>query len=222
MGRVNTPDPLSGLHIASPCSAKWEEMSGDDRVRHCGHCRLNVYNLSVMDVEEAAELLAADSESLCLRLYRRSDGTILTRNCPSGTKAQASRRRWRTQDVAAAVAGSLIVGSILMPTSGAYPRPAARRIALQMAAASGDLQRIEALLSVGVDPNARVKDGYTPLMYAAAHGQNKAIRLLLRRGADASLREPHGLTALQIARREGFPNSEALLRSQEQLNILSE
>src|SRR5262245_30602687 len=39
---------LARLRIASPCSADWDEMTGDDRVRFCGRCRKNVYNLSEM------------------------------------------------------------------------------------------------------------------------------------------------------------------------------
>ena len=37
--------PLDNIQIARPCEARWEEMSGDARVRHCQLCKLNVYNL---------------------------------------------------------------------------------------------------------------------------------------------------------------------------------
>jgi hypothetical protein len=40
--------PLNDLRIASPCSANWDEMVGDNRQRFCGDCKLNVYNLSGM------------------------------------------------------------------------------------------------------------------------------------------------------------------------------
>ena len=45
---------LDDIQIATPCSASWDDMRGDDRVRHCGDCRMNVYNLSEMTRAEAA------------------------------------------------------------------------------------------------------------------------------------------------------------------------
>ena len=76
--------PLDNIRIASPCSADWNEMYGNDRMRHCGDCKLNVYNLSGMS-REAAENLVMNAEGrLCVRFYRRLDGTIITENCPVG------------------------------------------------------------------------------------------------------------------------------------------
>jgi hypothetical protein len=37
---------INNIRVASPCSADWEQMQGDDRVRHCDACNLNVYNLA--------------------------------------------------------------------------------------------------------------------------------------------------------------------------------
>jgi hypothetical protein len=62
-------------------------MRGDERVRFCAQCSLNVYNLSDMTRREAEGLLALSEGRLCVRFYRRSDGTILTRNCPVGLRA---------------------------------------------------------------------------------------------------------------------------------------
>lgn len=59
-------------------------MHGDSRVRHCGECNLNVYNLSEMTRQEAESLIARREGRLCVRFYRRADGTIITRNCPKG------------------------------------------------------------------------------------------------------------------------------------------
>ncbi len=35
---------LENVRIASPCSASWDDMVGDERVRFCGQCTKNVYN----------------------------------------------------------------------------------------------------------------------------------------------------------------------------------
>jgi|SoiMethySBSTD1v2_1073268.scaffolds.fasta_scaffold837323_2 hypothetical protein len=76
--------PLNNIKIASPCSADWEGMFGNERKRFCGDCKLNVYNLSGMTRTEAESLLEQAEGGLCVRYYRRADGTILTQDCPVG------------------------------------------------------------------------------------------------------------------------------------------
>ena len=39
---------LDNIRVAAPCNADWNDMTGDDRVRHCGSCSKKVYNLSDM------------------------------------------------------------------------------------------------------------------------------------------------------------------------------
>jgi len=73
------------LTIASPCPASWDDMEGDDRVRFCPECELNVYNLSAMTEEKALKLVEEREGRLCVRLYQRRDGTVLTTDCPVGT-----------------------------------------------------------------------------------------------------------------------------------------
>jgi hypothetical protein len=75
---------LSQIKIASPCHARWEDMSGDERSRFCGQCEKHVYNFSAMNAEEVADLIRSKEGKLCGRFYRRRDGTILTANCPVG------------------------------------------------------------------------------------------------------------------------------------------
>src|SRR5262249_54296783 len=82
---------LDQIQVASPCPASWEMMSGDDRVRFCPQCTLNVYNLSRMSRQEAEAMVQSQEGRLCVRFYRRRDGTVLTRDCPVGL--QAARKR---------------------------------------------------------------------------------------------------------------------------------
>ena len=82
---------IQNIRIASPCSADWNKMIGDGRVRHCGECNLNVYNLSAMTEREIKQLVAKSEGRLCARLFRRADGTILTQNCPVGLKTLTRR-----------------------------------------------------------------------------------------------------------------------------------
>ena len=87
-------NPLDKIKIASPCAANWDEMIGDNRARHCSECRLNVYNLSEMTKREAENFLLEAEGRVCLRVYRRLDGTVITNDCPVGLaklKKQISR-----------------------------------------------------------------------------------------------------------------------------------
>lgn len=82
------PIKLKNIRIASPCPADWEKMVGDERVRHCSECNLNVYNLSAMTERQVQELIAdSRGKRLCTRFYRRADGTVLTQDCPWSFRA---------------------------------------------------------------------------------------------------------------------------------------
>jgi len=92
---------LDRIQIAAPCTADWEGMSGDERVRHCGECRLNVYNISEMRRDEAERLITTTEGRLCVRLYRRRDGTVITNNCPVGLRGIQRRFRRIAAGIAA-------------------------------------------------------------------------------------------------------------------------
>lgn len=102
--RAKVPLPLlSRMKVASPCSAKWEDMSGDAHARHCAQCDKSVYDLSSLSAPEAEALLRERGQSLCVRFYRRADGTVLNADCPVGAK-----RKRRLQVVGGALAASLV------------------------------------------------------------------------------------------------------------------
>ncbi len=82
---------LSNVRIASPCHVPWNSMQGDERVRHCDQCKLNVYNISAMSKEDAEQLILQREGRLCISLFRRTDGRILTRDCPKGVMRLAKR-----------------------------------------------------------------------------------------------------------------------------------
>jgi hypothetical protein len=87
---MSTRSLLDALKIPTPCPASWDRMTGDDRVRFCRECRLNVYTLSSMTRAEAEELLREKEGRVCVRYYERADGTVLTQPCP-GALAAARR-----------------------------------------------------------------------------------------------------------------------------------
>jgi hypothetical protein len=79
-------------------------MHGNERVRFCGECSLNVYNLSNMTKRDAEALILKTEGRLCVRYYHRSDGSILTSNCPVGL--QAFKRR--VSGISKAIASSVL------------------------------------------------------------------------------------------------------------------
>lgn len=97
-------NPLNNIKIASPCSADWEAMYGNNRSRFCGECKLNVYNLSGMSESDAEDLIRNTEGRLCVRFYQRADGTVITDDCPVGW----ARIKQRTRLVATAVFSMLM------------------------------------------------------------------------------------------------------------------
>lgn len=84
-------NPLGNIKVASPCSQDWNAMIGDERKRFCGSCQLNVYNLSGMTKDEAEQLILNSEGRLCVRFFKRTDGTVLTKDCPVGFAAFKKR-----------------------------------------------------------------------------------------------------------------------------------
>ena len=82
---------INKLRIASPCSVSWKTMAGDERRRFCDLCQLNVYNFSEMTAQEVQKLIAESEGRICGRLYKRADGTVLTKDCPVGLRAYQKR-----------------------------------------------------------------------------------------------------------------------------------
>ena len=80
-------DNLDRLRVASPCPTSWEQMCGNERVRYCELCNLNVYNIAELTRKEATALVSGTEGHFCARLFRRSDGTVITRDCPVGLRA---------------------------------------------------------------------------------------------------------------------------------------
>ncbi len=90
-------DTIDRIEISSPCTVSWDETrgaggaGGDERVRFCGQCRQNVYNVEAMSRVEAHRLITAREGRVCVRILRRPDGTVVTADC--WARLRAARRR---------------------------------------------------------------------------------------------------------------------------------
>ena len=150
-------EEIGKLRIATPCTAAWDQMVGDERTRFCTQCKKNVYNLRGMSVAEVREFLKvpAGAEPLCVRFYARRDGTVLTADCPVGLA-----RLKREMQYKAAVLALLVVTFVLSgyskvasgqplfgPSAGCDRRPPTqvetwlRQLAAQPAAIYADVSR---------------------------------------------------------------------------------
>ena len=121
---------LEDVRIATPCHVSWESMTGDERKRFCGACKLDVYDLSGLTRAEAEALVfgrAAAGQRTCVRLWRRADGTVLTQDCPparglgrgwgSGGEAPGNRDLARVRRRVARM--GLALGAMLLALVGA-------------------------------------------------------------------------------------------------------
>ena len=61
------------------------------------------------------------------------------------------------------------------------------------------------LAKSGFNPNAKDKDGWTPLFYAAWYGTDEIVNMLIKAGADVNVQDKIGCTPLDYAARYGTP-----------------
>lgn len=140
---IRNQSPLDDIKIASPCSQDWNSMTGNDRQRFCGACELNVYNLSGMTRTEAERLIMSAEGRLCVRFYRRADGTVITQDCPVGW----ARVKKRATIMVSAVASMLFTFFS----------------AIGFMSLAGRFERTTEVGAIAVNPNANVRITRTPV-----------------------------------------------------------
>ncbi|ATQ78060.1 hypothetical protein CR152_28790 [Massilia violaceinigra] len=111
------------IDIPVPCTASWEDMTGDHRVRHCKDCNKNVFNLSAMPAAEGAALIAENlNGDLCVRMDKRQDGSVVSSDCGDSARPTA-RQPWRGLP-AMAGAAVLALSAAGCSTNDSQPVPA--------------------------------------------------------------------------------------------------
>ena len=101
---------LEGIRIAAPCTQDWDAMDGNGRVRHCGQCDKQVFNLSGMTRADAEVLVRERAGTMCVRLYQREDGTVLTSDCPVGVRRRLTARALMSVATTALLGGLALLG----------------------------------------------------------------------------------------------------------------
>lgn len=74
---------------------------------------------------------------------------------------------------------------------------------LMIAAADGDLVRVQELIAFGVDLDAKSSSGTTALMNAARNNRLQVVEILVAAGANVTAKSIKGSSALTIARNAG-------------------
>ena len=69
---------LKNLTVPSPCPADWNSMIGNDQVRFCKHCSLDVHNVSLMTRTQAERLISRANGRLCVRYHLDPAGQLKT------------------------------------------------------------------------------------------------------------------------------------------------
>lgn len=71
------------IEIKTPCTADWDSMIGNDRVRFCEHCNLSVNDLSQLTPKRVRRLITKSNGRLCVRYRRRPDGSPVIKELPA-------------------------------------------------------------------------------------------------------------------------------------------
>lgn len=140
---VKLPTPLDNVRVATPCAARWEEMSGDDRRRFCAPCGKEVFNISAMTLTEAEDFLASRfGRSACIQLFFRADGTAITRDCTVGRPRAPKLRLAVSLAAAAAAAGLAFSTALSLASRDEAPKEATRVYGGGIAVAPGTSQAV--------------------------------------------------------------------------------
>jgi hypothetical protein len=112
-----TLNVLDTISIPTHCTVPWDEMEGNDRSRLCARCQHQVHDVSELTADEALALLRGPGEPPCLRIYRRTDGRVLTAEC---MKRRERVWKWlsRRSTWAAAVFALLFLSGCRTATQG--------------------------------------------------------------------------------------------------------
>ena len=105
---------LDVIAVNAPCEEPWDEMTprGEGR-RHCDMCMQDVYDLSALTTAEGESLVFGEGR-VCVRFYRRLDGTVVTSDCTPVRQRALGRMAGGALRLGAKVAGGLLAGLALL------------------------------------------------------------------------------------------------------------
>jgi hypothetical protein len=114
-------------------------MIGNERQRFCGSCEMNVYNLSGMTREDAESMIATTDGRLCVRFYKRADGSVMTKDCPVGL----ARVKARAKVIATAFASLIISFFSAIGVVSMFNAPKRSHVVGEIAIGTNSIKRVE-------------------------------------------------------------------------------
>ncbi len=192
---MSTSKILRRISIEKPCSASWEQMKGNDQVRFCGHCDLNVTDVSKMTRAKAVKLVKKSQGRLCLRIHRNPLGEIITR--PAVQKLYTiSRRASRFAAGAFTAVLSLSTAAYAQSSGSATPIDNPPVAAQPIDGPDVENQTIE---NMPLGGDIMIVRHQQPLVVAVSEGDMATVNELLRSAVDVNQAEEDGTTALEVA-----------------------
>lgn len=61
---------IDSIEINSPCSEDWNAMTGNEQMRFCSHCNLNVNNISALTRKQAMRFVRESKGRICVRYVK--------------------------------------------------------------------------------------------------------------------------------------------------------
>lgn len=164
--------PLNQLNIPKPCNADWDEMRGNNFMRFCEHCNLNVNDISALTHKEAVKLILKSKARLCVRYVRRPDGAIQT----------ASRELFQITRRASRVAAGVFTAALSL-SSVAIAKLPSNISSTEFKQGITISEAMKTKMRAGANINIRNKEGKTALAIALEENLPKIIRSLESYGA---------------------------------------
>ncbi|HRH46035.1 MAG TPA: hypothetical protein PKY82_30610 [Pyrinomonadaceae bacterium] len=69
---------LENFEVPKPCSMNWDEMKGNEEIRHCDRCQHQIYNLSEMPTRRALKVLNQPDEKVCVTYLQDDNNKVIT------------------------------------------------------------------------------------------------------------------------------------------------
>jgi hypothetical protein len=190
---------INKVRVAAPCPKSWESMIGDERVRRCQHCELDIFNTAEMTEREIGTLISDHSGRLCIRLYRRPDGTVQTKDCSVGLRGARKRAATIAATMVAALLGLFSISYSQKRSDGLIDASKVETVKHR------DLAQSKVALSgVIVDPLGAVIPGFEIQIFKS---QEKKHILKLRsddEGLFSAPDLPEGTYRIEVPSQNGF------------------
>jgi len=205
---------LSALLLVAAFPWFGDNFTQDDliiAVNNSRHATVQDYLLRGGDADAADR----DGNSLLMLAARAKDARMIDLLLRARAKPHGTNLRGETALMHAAWSRCEPCVELLLQRGVRTDPPGSEWTALHYSAHQGDARIVARLLFAGAEPNARSRNGTTPLMMGAMSGVADVARALLKGGADPALRNANQDRAEDLALARRHTDYAAVLRGEE-------